>query len=88
MKNIFIIALAMLFSFTSCQSQTSKNVQTIEAKAFAEKIKNTPNAQILDVRTPQEFAGDHIENAKNINWLNTDFATNATTLDKTKPVFV
>lgn len=88
MKNFFIIALAMLFSFTSCQSQTSKNTQVLEASAFAEKIKNTPNAQILDVRTPQEFAGDHIENAKNVNWLNADFVTNAATLDKTKPVFV
>jgi rhodanese-related sulfurtransferase len=88
MKTIFIIALAMFLSFTSCQSQTSKNTQVLEASAFAEKIKNTPNAQILDVRTPQEFAGDHIENAKNVNWLNADFTTNAATLDKTKPVFV
>jgi len=38
-ENIFIIALAMLLSFTSCQSQTSKNIQVLEASAFAEKIK-------------------------------------------------
>ena len=88
MKLFFITFIYLSIILSSCQAQTSKNIQLLEAPAFAEKIKNTPNAQILDVRTPQEFAGDHIENAKNINWLNADFATNATTLDKTKPVFV
>jgi thioredoxin len=88
MKLFFITFIYLSIILSSCQAQTSKNIQLLEAPAFAEKIKNTPNAQILDVRTPQEFAGDHIENAKNINWLNADFATNATTLDKTKPVFL
>ena len=88
MKLFFITFIYLSIILSSCQAQTSKNIQLLEAPAFAEKIKNTPNAQILDVRTPQEFAGDHIENAKNINWLNADFATNAATLDNTKPVFV
>ena len=88
MKLFFITFIYLSIILSSCQAQTSKNIQLFEAPAFAEKIKNTPNAQILDVRTPQEFAGDHIENAKNINWLNADFATNAATLNNTKPVFV
>jgi thioredoxin len=88
MKLFFITFIYLSIILSSCQAQTSKNIQLLEAPAFAEKIKNTPHAQILDVRTPQEFAGDHIENAKNINWLNADFATNAATLDNTKPVFV
>ena len=88
MKLFFITFIYLSIILSSCQAQTSKNIQLLEAPAFAEKIKNTPNAQILDVRTPQEFAGDHIENAKNINWLNADFATNAATLNNTKPVFV
>ena len=88
MKLFFITFIYLSIILSSCQAQTSKNIQLLEAPAFAEKIKNTPNAHILDVRTPQEFAGDHIENAKNINWLNADFATNAATLNNTKPVFV
>ena len=88
MKLFFITFIYLSIILSSCQAQTSKNIQLLEAPAFAEKIKNTPNAQILDVRTPQEFAGDHIENAKNIHWLNADFATNAATLNNTKPVFV
>jgi thioredoxin len=75
----------MLFS---CQGQTSKNYENVAPLAFAEKIKNTPNAQILDVRTPEEFASQHLDNAQNINWNGDDFVAKAEKLDKTKPVFV
>jgi thioredoxin len=88
MKSLYILFLYLSIILSSCQAQTSKNIQLLEATVFAEKIKTTTNAQILDVRTPQEFAGDHIENAKNSNWLNADFEKNATTLDQSKPVFV
>ncbi|MFV5689033.1 thioredoxin domain-containing protein [Flavobacterium sp. ZT3R25] len=84
--SIFLIILS--FVVLSCNGQTSKDVKTIEAKAFAERIKETTNPQILDVRTPEEFASDHIDNAKNINWLSNDFVTNAEKFDKSKPVFV
>jgi thioredoxin len=88
MKFHSICLILLSFVVFSCNGQTSKNVKTIEAKAFAEKITLTPNPQILDVRTPEEFASDHIDNAKNVNWLGTDFVTNAATFDKSKPVFV
>ncbi|MFV5692347.1 thioredoxin domain-containing protein [Flavobacterium sp. LT1R49] len=84
--SIFLIILS--FVVLSCNGQTSKDVKTIEAKAFAERIKETPNPQILDVRTPEEFASDHIDNAKNVNWLSNDFVTNAAKFDKSKPIFV
>lgn len=88
MKFHSICLIALTFVVLSCTGQTSKNVKTIEAKAFAEKIAATPNPQILDVRTPEEFASEHIDNAKNANWLSADFITNTAKLDKSKPVFV
>ena len=88
MKLYFIPFLVFSFFLNSCQGQTSEKTQVVPPTDFAEKIKNTPNAQIIDVRTPNEFTGEHIENAKNINWLNPNFATNADKLDKTKPVFL
>nr|WP_314897130.1 thioredoxin domain-containing protein [uncultured Flavobacterium sp.] len=88
MKFHSIFLLILSFVVLSCNGQTSKNVKTIEAEAFAEKITATPNPQILDVRTPEEFASDHIDNAKNVNWLNNDFVTNVEKFDKSKPVFV
>lgn len=88
MKFFPVYTALISFIILSCNGQTSKNIKTIDAPAFAEKIKNTQNPQILDVRTPEEFESEHIENAKNINWLGDSFSTNATSLDKTKPVFV
>lgn len=88
MKFRSLLFLAIASIALSCNGQASKNIQNTEASAFAEKIKNTPNAQILDVRTPEEFASEHIDNAKNINWLADDFAENTKKLDPSKPVFI
>ena len=72
----------------SCNGQVSKESQTIDAKAFSEKIAATPNPQILDVRTPAEFSSDHIDKAINVDWLGDSFVAGTEKLDKTKPVFV
>ena len=83
-----LFILLITFSIFSCKGQTSKNVINLDPKPFSEKITATPNAQVIDVRTPREFAGGHLDNALNIDWLNDTFEANAQKLDKTKPVFV
>jgi rhodanese-related sulfurtransferase len=88
MKLYLLKSLVLFFLFTSCIGQTSKNIQTISPKAFADKIKETPEAAILDVRTPEEFAAEHIDNADNINWNGDNFVVKTDKYDKTKPVFV
>jgi len=88
MKYRLIFLLIISFAVLSCTGQTSKNVKNIEAKVFAEKIAATPNAQILDVRTPEEYVSGHIDNAANVNWNGNDFVAKVAALDKTKPVFV
>lgn len=85
-RSIFFLLLS--FVILSCNGQTTKNIKTIEAKDFAEKINATENPQILDVRTPEEFNSDHIENAENVNWLGDSFVKESENFDKTKPVFV
>ena len=76
------------FIILSCNGQTTKDNKTIDVKTFAEKMEATPNPQILDVRTPEEFSGSHIDNAANVDWLGDSFVAGAEKLDKTKPVFV
>ena len=87
--NYFKIILAV-FSFTlfSCQGQESTKVELMEAKAFSEKIANSGEIQLIDVRTPQEFEEQHIGHATNINWNGSDFEQKAAQLDKSKPVYV
>ena len=82
---ILVIVTFILFS---CNGQTAKNSQILDAKTFSEKITATPNAQILDVRTAAEFSSDHINHALNIDWLGNDFEKGTEKIDKTKPVFV
>lgn len=88
MKISSIFFLLLSFTILSCNGQTSKNITDIDPKTFSEKITATPNAQIIDVRTPQEFASGHLDNAVNIDWLGDNFVANVEKLNKTKPVFV
>lgn len=88
MKSKLLSLLLLSFLFFSCQGQTAKTVKTVDVKTFAEKLNATQNPQLLDVRTPEEFSGEHIDNAVNINWNSDDFVSKASQYDKSKPVFV
>lgn len=62
--------------------------QTLPADAFKTKLAQTPDAQLLDVRTPAEFTNGHLPAAQNLNIQGADFDVVAAKLDKTKPVFI
>lgn len=84
-----IIILAITIFFTGCsngQSQDANN--NLSATEFSKKIADNPTAVVLDVRTPEEFSGGHLPNAKNIDWSGKDFDKIVAPLDKTKPVLV
>ncbi len=88
MKSKLSSLLLLSFLFLSCQGQTTKNIQTLDPKAYAEKLKTTEKPQLLDVRTPQEYEVEHLENANNVNVNSADFASKVAEYDKTKPIFV
>ncbi|KVV15959.1 Thioredoxin-like protein [Flavobacterium sp. TAB 87] len=88
MKISQILVLITAFIVASCNGQADKKIEVLAPKAFSEKIHTTANAQILDVRTPEEFSGEHLENAINVDWKQSDFETKAAEYDKSKPVFV
>ncbi len=88
MKFPSILLAILFFVVFHCHGQNSEAIKTIDAKAFAEKMATTPTQQILDVRTPDEFSSDHIENAKNVNWLGSTFISDVQKMHKSVPVFV
>lgn len=92
MKNIAWISLFILFaSLQSCNNAATNAggaSQVLPAAQFAESLKQYPDAVLLDVRTPEEFAAGHLENAQNANINDNSFAAKTAALDKSKPVYV
>lgn len=88
MQSRFLYLVLLPLLFISCQGQTSKAIQTIDSKSYAEKLKATENPQLLDVRTPEEYKTEHIGNAVNVNWNGDNFVADASKYNKSKPIFV
>ncbi len=87
----FILAsfLAAFVLFIGCGEANSQNAKyLLDASSFAQKVKSTPDAVIVDVRTPVEYIGGHLENAQNIDWRGNDFEVKTGKIDKSKPVFI
>ncbi len=80
--------MKFLLLSTLLVAAVSGHAQTVSADTFATQLKQSAQAQLIDVRTPDEFADGHLPNAVNINSLRPDFSQAIGQLDKSKPVFV
>lgn len=102
MKKYFIMLLVTL-SFVSCgeaqektiakkpkakKEQTTPIVNKVVAQSEFKTLMSKKDAQLIDVRTPEEYNDGYIENAKNINFNSADFKAKMEKLDKTKPVLI
>ena len=85
MKYFFSIAISTLLLSVSFAQQ---NVEQVDAGSFKKTMDSLAARQIIDVRTPQEFATGYIPGAININFYDKDFKTQLESLDKNQPVFV
>lgn len=72
------------------EQQGSEPTEKTEFSAidFNELVKNAPNLQLVDVRTPEEFRKGHIEHAANVNINGDQFEDQMRALDKSKPVYI
>lgn len=86
MKKIVVLLFVALIAF-SCQSQNDSQIKVVQKTEFKEAIANN-TIQLVDVRTPEEFADGFIKGAKNINVNDANFETEIQKLDKTKPVYI
>ncbi|MFN8284060.1 MAG: rhodanese-like domain-containing protein [Chitinophagales bacterium] len=86
MKILYSLLLSILvISLSSCNEYPKDKLGVVD---FANKIKEYPNAQIIDVRTPEEFSKGHLINAVNIDYHSNDFNKQLDAFDKQQPVFV
>lgn len=81
-----LFVLMLLVCLGGCSSSQAQ--EKLAPKTYQAKLKSTTDAQLIDVRTPQEYKAGHITNAKNINVYDSNFAVQCAKLDKNKPVFV
>lgn len=96
---LFIFAVGFIACKSSSQKENTtqttstetakKVIHRVDNATFAQQMTNSPEAQLIDVRTPEEYKEGRIENAVNINYYDDDFAQQAISkLDKNKPVLV
>lgn len=88
-----VVLLMLTVNMASCQSAnnaktTKEVVHTVSVTDFGAKLQGAAGAQVVDVRTPEEYAEGHLQNAMNINFNSDYFAAQVAKLDKTKAVYV
>jgi rhodanese-related sulfurtransferase len=85
MKRIITLAFVAISAvlFTQCNAQQPQ----ADVATFEKELKST-GAILVDVRTPQEFAGGHIKGAQNIDIYSDDFGKRMLAFDKSKTILV
>ena len=69
---------------SSCVTATIEDITPQEAFTLIQNNQNNPDFVIIDVRTREEFAEEHIENATNIDFYSEIFRDRLNDLDKNK----
>ena len=87
MRKLLLILLTLL-GLNGCMNAQNKGYVNMDVERFAEYLSDD-KVQLVDVRTPEEYAEGHIAGSRNINVFDSDFVDEAEkTLDKSKPVAV
>jgi rhodanese-related sulfurtransferase len=83
-----LVLYALFFLTAVLHAQSAAN-ELISINVFEQKIKQSPNPQILDVRSQEEYLENHLKGAINVDIKDDNaFGKIVETLDKKKPVFV
>ena len=70
------------------ETQIIENITPPEVFALIQDNQNNPDFVIIDVRTPEEFADGHIENAINLDYYSETFRDELNKLDKGKKYLI
>ncbi|MGB1296366.1 MAG: rhodanese-like domain-containing protein [Flavobacteriales bacterium] len=64
------------------------NIENLQPDPFISAYSSDENAIVLDVRTPEETASGHIENAEFADFYNPNFMNTINEMDKTKNYYI
>lgn len=88
MKNkIFALCFTLLTVLVSCDRNESTEIEVISADEM-QTLMDIEEVQVVDVRTPEEYADGFIEDAQNIDFTSPTFDEDIAKLDKSKPVIL
>ena len=90
------LALAPLLALAACQSAPPPAAPAATAAPAAEAvgtpaqqlIARGPDALVVDVRTPAEYASGHLAGARNVDVQGPDFAAQMDSVARDRPVYV
>ena len=87
----FMIALVIFGCSPADKKEAASDgseIINLDASEFKASLDSTPDAVILDVRTPPEVADGTLPGAINIDYNAPDFSEKISSLDKSKPYYV
>ena len=83
-----VIGVSLTSGCVGDETTTIEDITTQEAFTLIQDNQNNPDFVIIDVRTPDEFAGEHIENVTNIDFYSETFRDKLNNLDKNKTYLI
>ncbi|OFX26899.1 MAG: hypothetical protein A2033_17320 [Bacteroidetes bacterium GWA2_31_9] len=89
MKSIFFVVILNFFFnyFTIAQTSTDtiyRSINTQQGDSLIQANSGNSNFIILDMRTPSEYSGGHVQNAINMNYNSPTISSDLDALDKNK----
>jgi len=94
LKNLILLvlsvslAIGVVLTGGCVQAQIIEDITPQEAFTLIQENQDNPEFVIIDVRTPNEFAEGHIENAINVDFRSETFRDELSKLDKSKIYFI
>lgn len=86
MKLLNSLAVVLLLTSAACTQAQQGTVLSVAD--FEKQIASQSEKVVLDVRTPSEYNGGHLTQAKLMNVNDSNFKQQLSTLQKDKPVYV
>lgn len=80
------LLFVFMISFLACNTTSSTKLEILDANDYEESV--TDQAILIDVRTPEEFADEHLANAINIDFFDASFGKQIAQYKDEKKVFI